>query len=61
MCCICIGIKLGGIIGVGTCCGLGGLEFESQWVQEIIFSVLIETGPGTHLVSFTMGSGCGVD
>jgi hypothetical protein len=32
---------LDGLVGAGTFYGLDGLGFEHQWVQEIIFSILI--------------------
>ena len=42
-------------VGIATRYGLDGPGIESRW--EASFSASLQTGPGTHPVSYTMGSG----
>jgi hypothetical protein len=42
--------------GIATMYGLDGPGIESRW--EAIFSAPVQTGPGAHTVSNTMGNGC---
>ena len=55
-------------VGIATRYGLDGLGFDSRWGAR--FSAPVQTGPGTHPTSYTMGTGsfpgvkrpgCGVD
>jgi hypothetical protein len=48
------------VIGIATCNGLDDPGIKSQWGAR--FSVPIQTNPGTHPASHTMGTGlfCGV-
>ena len=55
-------------VGIATRYGLDGPEIESRWRSR--FSAPVQTGPGTHPSSCTMGTGsfpgvkrpvCGVD
>ena len=57
-----------GSVGIATCYGLDGRGIESRWRAR--FSAPIQTGPGAHPASYTMGAGsfpgvkhpgCGVD
>jgi hypothetical protein len=41
-------------VGIATAYGLGGRGIESRWGR---FSALVQTGPGAHLASHTMGAG----
>ena len=43
------------LVGITTCYGLDGLGIEYQW--EGRFSAPVQTGPGDHLASYTMGTG----
>jgi len=43
------------VVGIVTRYRLGGPGIESQWGAR--FSALIQTGPGAHPVSCTMGTG----
>ena len=42
-------------VGIATCYGLGSLEIEPWW--EARFSAPVQTGPGAHPASYTMGTG----
>ena len=42
-------------VGIATSCGLDGPGIESRW--EARLSAPVETGPGTHPASYTMGTG----
>jgi len=42
-------------VGIATHYGLDGLGIEYRW--GVRFSVSIQTGPGTHPASYTMGTG----
>jgi len=42
-------------VGMATCYGLDGPGIESRW--GAIFSVPVQTGPGAHTVSYTLGTG----
>jgi hypothetical protein len=41
--------------GIATRYGLGRPGVESQW--EVTFTAAVQTGPGVHSVSRTMGTG----
>jgi hypothetical protein len=43
------------VVGITTGYGLDGLGIESRWGSR--FSAPVQTGPGTHPVSCTMGTG----
>jgi len=43
------------IVGIATCYGLDGPGIESRWGAR--FSASIQTGPGSHPASYTMGTG----
>ena len=43
------------VVSVATSCGLDGPGIESRWGAR--FSAPLQTGPGTHPVSYTMGTG----
>ena len=45
----------GSAVGIGTGYGLGGPGIESRW--EARFSAPVQTGPGTHPASCTVGTG----
>jgi len=45
----------GSVVGIATGYGLDGLGIESRW--EARFSAPVQTGPGTHPASCTMGTG----
>jgi hypothetical protein len=45
----------GSSVGIGTRYGLDGPGIESRW--EARFSAPVQTGLGTHPVSYTMGTG----
>jgi hypothetical protein len=45
----------GSVVGIATGYGLDGLGIESQWGAR--FSAPVETGPGAHPVSCTVGTG----
>jgi len=45
----------GSIVGIATGYGLHGLGIESRW--KAIFSATVQTGPGAHRASCTMGTG----
>ena len=58
----------GSVVGIATAYGLGGPVIESRCGAR--FSVPVQTDPGTHPASYTMGTlsfravkrpGCGVD
>jgi len=58
------------IDSIATCYGLDGLEIESWWWCGARFSAPVQTGPGDHIASYTMGTrslpgvkplGCGND
>ena len=42
-------------VGIATRYGLDGPEIESRWVAT--FSAPVQTGPGAHPASYTMGTG----
>ena len=42
-------------VGRATCYGLDGPEIESRWGSSV--SALVQTGPGAHPTSYTMGTG----
>jgi len=42
-------------VGTATRYGLDGLGIESRW--RTIFSAFVQTGPGAHQASYTMGTG----
>jgi hypothetical protein len=42
-------------VGIVTHYGLDGPGIESRW--EARFSAVIQTGPGAHLASYTVGTG----
>ena len=42
-------------VGTATCYGLDGPGIESRWGAK--FSALVQTGPGAHPASYTMGTG----
>jgi hypothetical protein len=42
-------------VGIATRYGLDGPGIESRWVAN--FSAPVQTGPGAHLVSYTIGTG----
>jgi len=42
-------------VGIATRYGLDGSGIESRWGAR--FSDPVQTGPGTHLASYTMGTG----
>ena len=43
------------VVGIATGYGLGGPGIESRWGAR--FSALVQTGPGAHPASYTMGTG----
>jgi hypothetical protein len=46
-----------GVVGIATRYGLDGSGIESRWGAR--FSVLVQTGPGAHLVSkIVMAESC---
>ena len=45
----------GSVVGIATGYGLDGPGIESRWGAR--FSVPVQTGPGTHPASCTMGTG----
>ena len=49
-------IKLGrdSSVGIATFYGLDGPVIESRW--EVRFSAPVQTGPGSHSASYTMGT-----
>ena len=47
---------LGSIVGIATGCGLEGPWIESRWGAR--FSAPVQTGPGAHPASCTLGDGC---
>jgi hypothetical protein len=42
-------------VGIATRYGLDGPGIESRW--EATFSAPVQTGPGTHPASYSMGTG----
>jgi hypothetical protein len=44
-----------GTVGIATGYGLDGSEIESRWGAR--FSTPVQTGPGAHPASCTMGTG----
>jgi len=46
---------MGSVVGIATGYGLDGLGIESRW--EARFSAPVQTCPGTHPASCTMGTG----
>jgi hypothetical protein len=44
-----------GVLGIATRYGLDGPGIESRWGER--FSAPVQTGPGTHPESHTMGNG----
>ena len=42
-------------VGIATRYGLDGPKMESRW--EARFSALVQTGPGAHPASYTLGTG----
>jgi hypothetical protein len=49
------GVGHGGSVGIATRNGLDGPGIESQWGAK--FSAPVQTGPGAHPISYTMGTG----
>jgi hypothetical protein len=47
--------KPGSVVGITTGYGLDGLGIESRWGAR--FSAPVQTGPGAHPASWTMGTG----
>ena len=47
---------LGSVVAIATGYGLGGPGIESRWGSR--FSAPVQTGPGAHPASCTMGTGC---
>jgi len=45
----------GSVVGIATGCGLEGSGIESRWGAR--FSALVQTVPGAHPASCTMGIG----
>ena len=45
----------GNVVDIATGCGLDGPEIESRW--GVRFSAPVQTGPGAHPTSCTMGTG----
>ena len=45
----------GSVVGIATAYGLDGPGIESRWGAR--FSALVQTGPGAHPTSCTMGTG----
>ena len=45
----------GSSVGIATRYGLDGRGIESRWVAR--FSAPVQTGPGAHSASYTMGTG----
>jgi len=43
-------------VGIATCYRLDGPMIDSRWGAR--FSAPIQTGPGTHPASYTIGTGC---
>jgi hypothetical protein len=43
-------------VGIATRYGLDGPGIESRWGAR--FSAPVQTGPGAHPASYTMGTGC---
>jgi hypothetical protein len=43
------------VVGIATCYGLDVPEIESRWGAR--FSPPVQTGPGAHPASYTMGTG----
>jgi hypothetical protein len=48
-------IGLGSVEGIATGYGLVGLGIESRWGRD--FSAPVQTGPGAHPASCTVGTG----
>ena len=44
-------------VGITTRYGLDGPGIESRWGGGARFSVPVQTGPGAHSASYTMGTG----
>jgi hypothetical protein len=54
--CICRGFGgRGSSVGIAICYGLEGPGIESRWGARL--SAPIQTGPGAHSASYTMGTG----
>ena len=51
----CFGRGPGSVVGIATGYGLYGLGIESLWGRG--FSAPVQTGPGAHPASCTMGTG----
>ena len=47
--------EAGSVVGIATGYGLDGLGIESQWTAR--YSAPVQTGPGAHPASCTMGTG----
>ena len=47
--------ELGSVVGIATGYGLDGPVIESRW--GVRFSAPVQTGPGAHPTSCTMGTG----
>jgi len=45
----------GSVVGIATGYGLDGMGIESRWGAR--FSAPVQTGPGAHPASCTMGAG----
>ena len=45
----------GSVVGIATRYGLDGPGIESRWRSR--FSAPVQTGPGSHRASYTMGRG----
>jgi len=43
-------------VGIATCYGLDGPGIESQW-GGVRLTAPVQTGPGAHPASYTMGTG----
>jgi hypothetical protein len=41
-------------VGIATRCGMEGAGIESRWVRD--FFAPIQTGPGAHPTSYTVGT-----
>ena len=48
-------VRMGSSVGIATGYGLDGPGIESRW--EATFSAPVQTGPGAHPASCTMGTG----
>ena len=56
--CVCVCVCVcgpGSLVGIATGYGLDGPGIESRWVAR--FSAHVQSGPGAHPASCTMGTG----